>query len=568
MPLLEKLESRLEALVTICVFISIVYSLVSNGFTVINALYLIAFIIILFHRNINTIARLLILYILFLNSFSLTIVQSIILVPLSIVFPLAFSKSISKKWSTRLDGSIVYTVSRYLYSFLLLMSIPALFKIAMMVPLITTIATLTLYTLYYNILLRRVIVEARFQSSRVVVEYDIGLIVEVNTPTKARLKIYVDEEVYTLDVSKGYTSKIIKIMPKNVGEQIVRLKIYGIDKWGFSSIKIVDKYCRVEVIPTIEYLILKSREVLKEGLEYPVEIRSSVDIRSRTSGLTPSRSITGFLRLKLLEVLGKHFDLFYKGSFGEPHRGHVWVVVDRIGKHGVRSRFGEYRGARYYVPGDDLKSIHWKKTVSKQALVVKEVESPPTSLYIPFSSSRIQVVVLDPCASSFRELDKLLYTVLVHVINSIDREFILLIVLDNDFVLIRGKGVDVLKVLFELFEKIPRLVRYEYDSLGTIIPYNVINKLLVSKKYKLLKVMTYANMYWAKRFIGFLMDNRIVPKARVIVVHGASTSTRWSYTKFVLEETGYIVPRTSYISVDREYVDKMLKTLREYMARR
>jgi hypothetical protein len=37
-----------------------------------------------------------------------------------------------------------------------------------------------------------------------------------------------------------------------------------------------------------------------------------------------------------------------------------------------RRRIGEYVSARLYVPGDDPRTIHWKKSLKLQELVVKE----------------------------------------------------------------------------------------------------------------------------------------------------------------------------------------------------
>ncbi|HDJ95089.1 MAG TPA: DUF58 domain-containing protein, partial [Acidilobales archaeon] len=68
-----------------------------------------------------------------------------------------------------------------------------------------------------------------------------------------------------------------------------------------------------------------------------------------------------------------------------------------------RIRRGEYYGVRTYVPGDEISTIHWKKSVSKQTLVVKDYKREPRKTLI---------ILCDLTSTTFSELDDIVYTLL------------------------------------------------------------------------------------------------------------------------------------------------------------
>ncbi len=571
--LLRSIVYKIDRILYLLVTIAVVYSIFSIGYKVYNVLSLVILPLIALLKK-DDLLRLLLLYLLLITCFIVEPVVLLFTIVFTILYPIAFSKTITKYYTgsvvDRVLGSTLYVSSRYMAVYTLLMSILVFFKIDILIPLVLTMVSTTLYTLYYNALLRKTSIELRLSSSRVVVDNNIYLYIDLGSRENAKLIVYVDNRRYVLSTSKGRNRYTLTLTLGDIGEQVVRVKTFIIDKYSLTSVKLLEKTFKVNVVPTIEYLIVKTREVLGEGLEYPLEVRALLDLGRKGRGYTPSKSITGLLRQKIIELLSKRYGLFYAGVEGEKYPVYKWLVIESLMKPTtIRTRIGDYRGVRYYVPGDDLRSIHWKKTISRRELVVKEVEAVSKSIGLPHGSSRIQLIILDPCSANHRELDRILSSLLLQLANSLDNLVCLVIVLDNEFVLFRGKGVDVLRALMELVEDIPSYMRYEYNSLSRDIPVQVIEKYLVSD-IRPLNIVSVSNTLWSKRLLEFLWRNNIPGGARLVVIHGSPVSTRWSYAKYILGKAGYILPRMDYrdyMVLDKEYIDRVLKSIRDYVAR-
>ncbi len=83
------------------------------------------------------------------------------------------------------------------------------------------------------------------------------------------------------------------------------------------------------------------------------------------------------------------------------------TTVEFREEYALPSRRGEYYGTRFYVPGDDVTCIHWKKSVGKRRLIVKE--------YRRAGGERL-IVLADLTAVSYEELDELVYKLLSSII--------------------------------------------------------------------------------------------------------------------------------------------------------
>jgi len=184
------------------------------------------------------------------------------------------------------------------------------------------------------------------------------LIVENNSRSKIKLhvkevesentNIALSKRTTTVDKNGKLTIKL-KLLGKYVGKGTLKLKTIIADSTGIAR-RTVTLTSKVTVIP-----------------QYKLALRAALILLSRLAQIqTP---------IPLVE-----------------HK----AVTGRI-------RRGEYYGVRTYVPGDEISTIHWKKSVSKQTLVVKDYKREPR---------RTLIILCDLTSTTFSELDDVVYTLL------------------------------------------------------------------------------------------------------------------------------------------------------------
>jgi len=305
-------------------------------------------------------------------------VYDIVSVVLSIPYFFMFIDNISKLTSKRATMGFLRTKVKLGYS-VYVSSI-----IALPITILSIFNTQILYTiaLYYSLLfvqfmianreLSKVNVSLNSYTLRVFKGDENSYEVIIGNKSKNSVNVYLETPI--CENVKATLSKKFKVLSK--GEQLkIGLKIYG---------KLIgESVLTLKIILTDSNLLAKKTVALKPKVvvipQYKLALRAAIILLSR---------------LAQLQRLAQLTEYAVKGLAGHTRRG-------------------EYYGVRAYVPGDEISLIHWKKSVSKQTLVVKDYRREPFGTLI---------VLCDLTSKTFNELDDLVYTLLSTLIYETLRE--------------------------------------------------------------------------------------------------------------------------------------------------
>lgn len=213
---------------------------------------------------------------------------------------------------------------------------------------------------------------------------------------------------------------------------------------------------------------------------------------------------------------------------------------------GSRVRYGEYVGIRHYVPGDEVRYVHWSKSLSLRELVVKEFALPhPKELITRKSGGLEPIVMVDLTVSDVWSLDRLLLTLLSIYLNivRIDLEVkVPLVILSNNFILvIKGRSLDVLYRLYKaLGSVIPKLI-YDYKHIKTEVSAEYLKDLIThSDRVKYFAKLVSANKYFAEKVIKALAMNDLLPPKPFTVIYSDVLNVRYGLVRYELSVYGYL----------------------------
>ena len=228
----------------------------------------------------------------------------------------------------------------------------------------------------------------------------------------------------------------------------------------------------------------------------------------------------------------------------------VWVPYSTIYgavSEAIRtlSSYGEYSGVREYQPGDHLKLIHWKKTLSLGRLVVKEYTTTPQR---GGGTGSIQLVVADWTATNSADLDNLIYFTLLAILKSPPTSWHLVIVLTpaGEMYLFKGKAIDVLDALY-------KLIVAKVSSLGT--NYRIFREISDYKEYiqaPLEKSRLLVEYYeeaarWIHQTIREHGEGAV---DSIMIIHASPTSLKYAVVSDYLKKSGYY---TTVINASKIY---------------
>lgn len=209
------------------------------------------------------------------------------------------------------------------------------------------------------------------------------------------------------------------------------------------------------------------------------------------------------------------------------------------------SSYGEYSGVREYQPGDRLKLIHWKKSLSLGRLVVKEYTTTPQK---GGGTGGIQLVVADWTATNSADLDNLIYFTLLAILRSPPTSRYLVIILTpaGDMYLLKGKTIDVLDAL-------NKLIMTEVSSLS--INYKVPREISDYKYYiqttgdkaRLLVEYYEKVARWIYQTIREQGNGGV---DSIMIVHASPTSLKYAVVSDYLRRSGYY---TTVINASKIY---------------
>ncbi len=209
-----------------------------------------------------------------------------------------------------------------------------------------------------------------------------------------------------------------------------------------------------------------------------------------------------------------------------------------------RGVFGEYYGTRYFSPGDRLRDVHWKKSISKKRLVVKEFARGSADRVLSTTCRQGPVIVLDLVVNGVKEFDRLMREFMRLLLFSSTRNPLgvidVVVVAGDVSVVFSGKTVDVLNLFAsELPRLMPRLV-YEYKSFSETLSKSIIEEMIkYSNELYLVKIITSVNTEYARNFIKLLIENNILPERNIVILHSSSSALRNGFLAYYLEKNGY-----------------------------
>ena len=191
----------------------------------------------------------------------------------------------------------------------------------------------------------------------------------------------------------GAIEEEILVKPRILGEtsHTLNITVYDEDFWtsrsiGPINIKIKTTLESIKTLLRIRKILLRYREYITTPLVYKVRISLKEEKGSGAAGTYgtgktgygPGAGGTGQGGVGLgggeagstsMEVLSEPSEIGEKVL-----RAYFTPLVAPEGMSGKWSFYGDYSGAREYLPGDRPKDIHWKKSISKQELIVKVYE--------------------------------------------------------------------------------------------------------------------------------------------------------------------------------------------------
>jgi len=485
-------------------------------------------------------------------------------IPLAFLLPFVFSEKPRIEGSlTMFIGPSTLLLTKHAAALLIL----TLIDVRILVPIAITLISCLILSIAYFIVLSYVRIEPLSIPEKVA----------LGRPAYAEFMVVADKPLYiVLERSDGF-KKIcwrsiagvvdIDIPTDHVGVQVISINIGVSDKWGFSRRLLKTITLKYVVVPITSRLIelLRKRVFSREEIRRliaevevslteistetgipvgkgvtassreAIKVASELLRRSRTSGLV---AISGLL-YRFLEVLEEQWSKGFGRACGYIRRG----------------RIGEYLGARDYIPGDRLRDIHWKKSLSKHSLVVKEYGvSGGAEPFTARSSVLEPIVILDLFATNNIELDRMMYNLLNIYLNIVRRNpatrsyFILV---TREFILVvKGKSIDILYNLYKTLERSLPKILYSYESISKYLEKEYVKEIIENKhKPRPLAMLIKANKNFSNNIVNALVENGIFPPKPYTLIHSKSLSFRYSILRYILNNTGYQYMDNSRIGI-------------------
>ncbi|MCX8186896.1 MAG: DUF58 domain-containing protein [Sulfolobales archaeon] len=217
------------------------------------------------------------------------------------------------------------------------------------------------------------------------------------------------------------------------------------------------------------------------------------------------------------------------------------VFSDKLGSRG---RLGEYVGVRPYIPGDEVRHIHWSKSLSAQKLMIKEFTVSDVKDYLTGGGGLEPAVMVDLTVSDAASLDRLILT-LLNVYLSLIRVSpdvkAPLVIVSNEFVLVmKGKALDVLYRLYKALSNVmPKLI-YDYEPMKTEVSVEYVKNLITySDRFRYFSKLLNANKYFAEEVVRALVMNELTPPRPITILHSDVLSVRYGLVRYELSRYGY-----------------------------
>ena len=343
------------------------------------------------------------------------------------------------------------------------------------------------------------------------------------------------KEVFRIN---GYSLIKLPIPTQHLGSYSLITYLVVVDSLGISRRLLRPLSIKYVVIPvTLKYLdVIRSELFSRRDVK---ELLSDVELSITELG-------SGLVGIGVEEVSRVVSGLVRYGLRGTPIELIVSLVGFSEGFEGLgrMGRVGEYVGVRYYVPGDELRYIHWSKSLSKASLVVKEFSTSNTPEGSISGGGLEPIVITDLVAYDVKDFDNIVLTLLstfLSIVRTNPEVKTSLVLIYGSLVLVmRGKALDILYRLYKALSNLmPKLI-YEYSPIKSIISEDYI-KYLVSNlgSIKYFSKLVNANKSFTKELIKYLVFNDLTPPKPYVIIHSDVFKVRYALVRYELSSYGY-----------------------------
>lgn len=458
-------------------------------------------------------------------------------IPLSIAVPFLLKKSKPEE-NRQILGSTTIAVVRYM----LLATPLILINMRIAVAIAFTSSTAILASIISYVRLSKVRVEAVYVPDMVALGGNSSAILKILAPLKCYIVISCDNTVNQL-LARGLVIANIDLPSGHVGTNVIDVIVKTHDLWGFSG-RIIGRYSiTYKVIPIsrrVIEVIEKEFKLYRElyGFTPSVDI-AVLDLERGATAIARGREVVRVLS----EVIQKT-----RAPYIVALLEHLKALVEELLTSGAgiqrKSRYGEYTGVRQYTPGDYLKHIHWKKSVSKGMLIVKEFSlSSPRELGGIESRSLEPLIIVDLYAANVFELDKITVSLLRLCLNIFrsnpELNLNTLLVLGTTAIVVKGRAVDILYKLYRFFKDAALRVMFSYEpaKYDEIAVEGVIK---AEPKPKLISMYVASGNTYAKKILDLLLVEEVTPPRPFTILHSDALTLRYSVVKHILSNYGFV----------------------------
>ena len=334
----------------------------------------------------------------------------------------------------------------------------------------------------------------------------------------------------------------VEYTPKHTGNHTLRLNTYVTDKWGVTWRVLEPFNIRVNVLPQA-YKMLTRAGALLAG-PGPGDLLSKLSVTL----IVHKEELEGQVEV----VSGEELAVLAAGEGGErggEGRGGP-SIISRIVKEyfeglgGLKARLGEYIGVREYIPTDDPRNIHWKKSLGILKLVSKEYVTPMEQEAGTPLGGRGGLFVLASLDCTWSvELDYVLTRILSILVGQATRNpearFTLILYTRGKTLVLDGPVKAVLELLYKALRDNPLELKYEYRSLNTYMSPEEIKYMANGNHEPPFEALLSSFLADSRIILEALRKTGLKPPMDFTVIHCKPLSTRASFIVYSLSRAGY-----------------------------
>ena len=470
---------------------------------------------------------------------------SFLSVPLAIMTPLILRKRIFR--ANNIEPSFLGPSSSAVVRYLVITSLLILVDPRLSLPIAIMFFSTLLYSSISYSKLSRIHIEVVNVPSTILLGQKATATIAIYSPVEAQVVFEYGFNKVLLSVDdKLITSLDLPV--DHIGRHLIDVYVYAFDNYGFSGRQLAKFTVEYRVVPMTQRIIEITESYLRE-LRDLRSLISAVDLAVAELG---PMNITTFSGVEAARIMRK---IVHRGYM---HPNLAWLIErfaatfeeitreTRENKYISRkSRRGEYDGVRQYVPGDSIKQVHWKKSLSKGFLVVKELSEDGSRYALNTSEVELEPIILvDLYAPNIYEFDSISFTLLKLCLElsrrSLTTRINVLLVIGEIALILSGKSIDVLYQLYKVFKDMKTQVLFNYKHIDELSEEAVEKLLRLPRKPRPVSIMVFSNNLYAEKLTEFMLKNNITPSKPFTIIYSESLRFKYTIVKRVLANNGFI----------------------------